>query len=138
MIIAILIFLSVIPLLKDSILVLLQRIPQEKEISFFDALDKICKIENVMNVYDPHVWMYSSSTIVATVRVYVNARANEQRIISQSKDILLEHGFSECSVQVDKELFRKAMRSYGPSLLDTAEKYNLGVYTRNENILRIN
>jgi zinc transporter 5/7 len=138
MVIAVLIFLSVIPLLKDSILVLLQRVPKEKEGSFFDALDEIMKIEHVMNVYDPHLWQYSSSVIVATVRVYVNARANEQRIISQSKDILHEHGFSECSVQVDKELFRKAIRSYGPSLLDSAEKYNLGVYTQNDNILRIN
>ena len=138
MVIAVLIFLSVIPLLKDSILVLLQRVPKEKEGSFFDALDEIAKIENVMNVYDPHLWQYSSTVLVATVRVYVNARANEQRIISQSKDILLEHGFSECNVQVDKELFRKAMRSYGPSLLDSAEKYNLGCYTRNDNILRIN
>ena len=138
MVIAVLIFLSVIPLLKDSVLVLLQRVPQEKEGSFFEALDEINKIENVMNVYDPHLWLYSSSVLVASVRVYVNARANEQRVISQSRDILIDHGFSECSVQVDKELFRKAMRSYGPSLLDSAEKYNLGAYSRNENILRIN
>ena len=119
-------------------LVLLQRIPKEKEGSFFDALHKISRIDNVVNVYDPHLWQYSSTVLVATVRLYVNARANEQRVISKAKDILIEHGFSECSVQVDKELFRKAIKSYGPSLLDSAEKYNLGVYSGNENILRIN
>lgn len=138
MIIAVLIFLSVIPLLKDSIMVLLQRVPKEDEGAFYTALDKISKLDNVVNIYDPHLWQYSSAVKVVSVRVYVNARANEQQIISDSKEILQESGFSECSIQVDKELFRKALQSYGPSLLDSADKYNLGVYSRNENVLSFN
>ena len=138
MIIAILIFLSVVPLLKDSVMVLLQRVPMDTEADFYSALDKIAKLENVVNIYDPHLWQYSSAVMVASVRVYVNARANEQQIISDSREILQDSGFSECNVQVDKELFRKALQSYGPSLLDSAEKYNLGVYSRNENILNFN
>jgi len=74
--------------------------------------------------------MYSSSVSIATVRLYVTVRANEQKIISQAVNILKDAGFSECSVQVDKELFRKALQSYGPSLLDDAARYNVGVYNR--------
>ena len=127
-VIAVLIFLSVIPLLKDSILVLLQRIPSEKQGAFYDALNDIQKTENVVNIYDPHLWQYSSSTYIASMRVYVNARANEQAITARVTDILKNYGFNETSVQVEKELFKKALISYGPSLLDDTESYNIGIY----------
>ena len=137
-IIAVLIFLSVLPLLKDSVLVLLQRIPAEKEGAFYTALSAIRKLDGVVSISDPHLWQYSSSVMVASLRVHVNARASEQRTISQARDALREYGFSECSIQVEKELFRKAIRSYGPSLLDSADKFNLGVYNRTEDVLMVN
>ena len=131
--IAVLIFLSVLPLIKDSMLVLLQRVPEQHEEDFYNALDKISKIEHVVNILDPHLWMYSSSVSIATVRLYVTVRANEQKIISQAVSILKEAGFSESSVQVDKELFRKALQSYGPSLLDSTQRYNVGLYNKSGN-----
>ena len=130
MVIAILIFLSVLPLLRDSVMVLLQRVPDEREGNFTEALDSVAAMDPVVQVLDPHVWQYSSSNLVVSLRVYVSATANEQQVISRTVEIMKEHGFGEISVQVEKELFKKAIKSYGPSLLDTAGKYGLGQYNR--------
>ncbi|TNM92532.1 hypothetical protein fugu_019544 [Takifugu bimaculatus] len=58
-----LIFLSVIPLLKDACEVLLLRTPPENEKDLNGALEKIEKLEGVLSYRDPHFWRHSASVV---------------------------------------------------------------------------
>uniref|UniRef100_A0A1A8CNA1 Zinc transporter n=1 Tax=Nothobranchius kadleci TaxID=1051664 RepID=A0A1A8CNA1_NOTKA len=107
--IATLIFLSVIPLLKDACEVLLLRTPPEHEKDLNGALEKIEKIEGVLSYRDPHFWRHSASVIAGTIHLQVMADVVEQRIVQQVTAILKDVGVNNLSVQVEKEAYFQHM-----------------------------
>uniref|UniRef100_A0A7N9AK36 Zinc transporter n=1 Tax=Mastacembelus armatus TaxID=205130 RepID=A0A7N9AK36_9TELE len=107
--IATLIFLSVIPLLKDACEVLLLRSPPEHEKDLNSALEKIEKIEGVVSYRDPHFWRHSASIIAGTIHLQIMSDVVEQRIIQQVTTILKDAGVNNLSVQVEKEAYFQHM-----------------------------
>ncbi|MBN3306128.1 ZNT5 protein, partial [Amia calva] len=107
--IAVLIFLSVITLLKDACEVLLLRIPPEHEKELSHALEKIQKIEGVLSYRDPHFWRHSASVIAGTVHLQLMSDVVEQRIIQQVTAVLKDAGVNNLSVQVEKEAYFQHM-----------------------------
>uniref|UniRef100_A0A1A8FJR9 Zinc transporter n=1 Tax=Nothobranchius korthausae TaxID=1143690 RepID=A0A1A8FJR9_9TELE len=107
--IATLIFLSVIPLLKDACEVLLLRAPPEHEKELNGALEKIEKIEGVLSYRDSHFWRHSASVIAGTIHLQVMADVVEQRIVQQVTAILKDVGVNNLSVQVEKEAYFQHM-----------------------------
>lgn len=107
--IASLIFLSVLPLLKDACEVLLLRTPHEHEKDLNAALEKIEKIEGVISYRDPHFWRHSASVMAGTIHLQVMADVVEQRIIQQVTSILKDAGVNNLSVQVEKEAYFQHM-----------------------------
>ncbi|XP_061118740.1 proton-coupled zinc antiporter SLC30A5 isoform X2 [Conger conger] len=107
--IAVLIFLSVIPLLKDACEVLLLRIPPEHEKDLNTALEKIQKIEGVLSYRDPHFWRHSASVIAGTIHLQLMSDVVEQRIIQQVTAVLKDAGVNNLSVQVEKEAYFQHM-----------------------------
>ncbi|KAF3848794.1 hypothetical protein F7725_015291, partial [Dissostichus mawsoni] len=90
--IAVLIFLSVIPLLKDACEVLLLRIPQENEKELTSALEKIEKIEGVLSYRDAHFWRHSANMVAGTIHLQIMADVVEQRIVQQvEKEAYFQH-----------------------------------------------
>ncbi|KAL6097216.1 slc30a5 [Pungitius sinensis] len=107
--IATLIFLSVIPLLKDACEVLLLRIPPEIEKELNSALEKVEKIEGVLSYRDPHFWRHSASIMAGTVHLQIMAGVVEQRIVQQVTAVLKDAGVNNLSVQVEKEAYFQHM-----------------------------
>lgn len=107
--IAVLIFLSVLPLLKDACEVLLLRIPPEHEKDLNSALEKIQKIEGVLSYRDPHFWRHSASVIAGTIHLQLMSDVVEQRIIQQVTAVLKDAGVNNLSVQVEKEAYFQHM-----------------------------
>uniref|UniRef100_A0A671XK69 Zinc transporter n=1 Tax=Sparus aurata TaxID=8175 RepID=A0A671XK69_SPAAU len=107
--IATLIFLSVIPLLKDACEVLLLRTPPENEKDLNSALEKIEKIEGVLSYRDPHFWRHSANMIAGTIHLQIMSDVVEQRIIQQVTAILKDAGVNNLSVQVEKEAYFQHM-----------------------------
>ncbi|XP_073695491.1 proton-coupled zinc antiporter SLC30A5 [Garra rufa] len=107
--IATLIFLSVIPLIKDACEVLLLRMPpqQEKELNF--ALEKIQKIEGVLSYRDPHFWRHSASVIAGTIHLQLMSDVVEQRVIQQVSAVLKDAGVNNLSIQLEKEAYFQHM-----------------------------
>ncbi|KAJ8261208.1 hypothetical protein COCON_G00169310 [Conger conger] len=99
--IAVLIFLSVIPLLKDACEVLLLRIPPEHEKDLNTALEKIQKIEGVLSYRDPHFWRHSASVIAGTIHL--------QLMSDVVTAVLKDAGVNNLSVQVEKEAYFQHM-----------------------------
>ncbi|XP_014879712.1 proton-coupled zinc antiporter SLC30A5 [Poecilia latipinna] len=116
--IATLIFLSVIPLLKDACEVLLLRTPPEQEKELNSALEKIEKIEGVLSYRDPHFWRHSANVIAGTVHLQVMSDVVEQRIIQQVTAILKDAGVNNLSVQVEKEAYFQHMSGLSTGFQD--------------------
>ncbi|XP_076868157.1 proton-coupled zinc antiporter SLC30A5 [Brachyhypopomus gauderio] len=107
--IAALIFLSVIPLLKDACEVLLLRTPPEHEKNLNIALEKVQKIEGVLSYRDPHFWRHSASVIAGTIHLQIMSDVVEQRIIHQVTAVLKDAGINNLTVQVEKEAYFQHM-----------------------------
>lgn len=103
--IAVLIFLSVLPLLQESSQVLLLRTPGDLDKTLGSAFNKILSLDGVLSYRDPHFWRHSSDSIVGVIHVQVAPSANEQRIIQQVSALFKEYGINKFSVQVEKEAF---------------------------------
>lgn len=89
------IFLSVLPLLKDSAMTLLLQTPSNIQ---YEILDRILKLENVLSYSDEHFWNLSSSTIVGTIHIQIRNEGDEQRITSQVR-------FNEYFLMISSLLF---------------------------------
>jgi cation diffusion facilitator family transporter len=78
--ISIMIFLSVLPLLKDSAMTLLLQTSSNIQ---YETLDRILKVDQVLSYSDEHFWNLSSSMTVGTIHIQVTNDGDEQRITSQ-------------------------------------------------------
>lgn len=107
--IATLIFLSVLPLIKDASEVLLLRVPHENEKDLNIALEKIEKIEGVVSYRDAHFWRHSASVVGGTIHLQVMPNVVEQRIVQQVTAVLKDAGVNNLSVQVEKEAYFQHM-----------------------------
>ncbi|KAH0516552.1 Zinc transporter 5 [Microtus ochrogaster] len=107
--IAVLIFLSVIPLIKDACQVLLLRLPPEYEKELHIALEKIQKIEGLISYRDPHFWRHSANIIAGTIHIQVTSDVLEQRIVQQITGILKDAGVNNLTIQVEKEAYFQHM-----------------------------
>lgn len=74
------IFLSVIPLLKESAMTLLLQTPSNIQ---YEILDRILKIDQVQSYSDEHFWNLSSSTTVGTIHIQISNDGDEQRVTAQ-------------------------------------------------------
>ncbi|KAM9695881.1 proton-coupled zinc antiporter SLC30A5 isoform 2-T3 [Trichechus inunguis] len=107
--IAVLIFLSVVPLIKDACQVLLLRLPPECEKELHIALEKIQKIEGLISYRDPHFWRHSASVVAGTIHIQVTSDVLEQRIVQQVTGILKDAGVNNLTIQVEKEAYFQHM-----------------------------
>jgi len=103
--IASLIFISVLPLLKESSQLLLLRTPEDLERTIGIALNKILSLDGVLSYREPHFWRHSSDILVGSIHVLVAPSVNEQRIIQMVGSLVKEYGISKITVQVEKEAF---------------------------------
>ncbi|XP_030049078.1 proton-coupled zinc antiporter SLC30A5 [Microcaecilia unicolor] len=107
--IAVLIFASVIPFLKDACQVILLRIPPEIEKEIHIALEKIERLDGIISYRDPHFWRHSASVVAGTIHLQVLSDTVEQRIIQQVTSILKDAGINNLTVQVEKEAYFQHM-----------------------------
>jgi zinc transporter 5/7 len=91
------IFLSVLPLLKDSAMTLLLQTPSTVQ---FEILERILKLDNVVSYTDEHFWNLSSSTIVGTIHIQISNEGDEQRVTSQVSFLLSQIFLKRFSVRI--------------------------------------
>ena len=99
--IAILISVSVYPLLRDAIYILMQRIPVELEQKLPDCLYKIQNLKGILNVYDAHVWTLNSDTYVGCLKLEVKQDADYRYILGTTKKLLYSIGVEKANIQID-------------------------------------
>ncbi|XP_011405352.2 PREDICTED: zinc transporter 7-like [Amphimedon queenslandica] len=100
MFIAILITLSVYPLMQKSLESLMQRFPRELNVTLPHLTHKINEINSVTHVLKCHVWTLCTNVHVANARVEVYPGSDLNQIHAEIKTILNEAGIQETYVEL--------------------------------------
>lgn len=85
--ISLLIFGSTLPLLKDTLLQLLQRVPKDMERDIARALREVRFVAGVQDVAQWHCWRHTGDVCVGALHLIVEAEADEQLVMRQVRDI---------------------------------------------------
>ncbi|CAN8273057.1 unnamed protein product [Cochlearia groenlandica] len=99
--ISILIIASVIPLLRNSAEILLQRVPKAHEHDLRGAMRNILKTKGVRSIQRLHVWSFTNSDVVATLHLLVSADSDKTDTKSQVSRLLEDAGVKDLTLQVD-------------------------------------
>jgi len=112
--IAVLIFLSTIPLIKQSSFTLLQCTPSYFEEPLQQLLQRVSKIEGVLGYRDPHFWTHANDILVGTIHIQIDEQANEQRILQIVTNMFKEEGVVHLTVEIEKPTLATAFLSNEP------------------------
>ncbi|GMH20695.1 hypothetical protein Nepgr_022536 [Nepenthes gracilis] len=99
--ISVLIVSSVIPLLRNSAEILLQRVPRAHEQDLKEAIGDILRIKGVRNIQNLHVWSLTNTDIVGTVHLHVSKlidKASAKALVSHK---LRNAGVKDLTIQVE-------------------------------------
>ncbi|XAR51809.1 hypothetical protein NMG60_11006547 [Bertholletia excelsa] len=99
--ISLLIVSSVIPLLRNSAEILLQRIPRAHEQDLKKALNDIIKIKGVHSIQNLHVWSFTNTDVVGTLHLHVSTEMDKSLAKTQVSHILQDAGIKDLTVQVE-------------------------------------
>ncbi|KAH0450876.1 hypothetical protein IEQ34_021568 [Dendrobium chrysotoxum] len=99
--ISVMIISSVVPLLRNSAEILLQRVPRTREQNLRVTRDSLMRIEGVCDVRNFHVWSISNTEIVGTVHLHVSSETNKVLIKKKASDLFHEAGVKDFTIQVE-------------------------------------
>ncbi|XP_063962354.1 zinc transporter 7-like [Lytechinus pictus] len=101
MFIAVLIMVSVLPLLVDTISILMMRTPSEIELELPSCYQKVANLEGVYSIQDKHFWTLCTDVYVGTMKLEVGPNADIKYIITQTHNIFSQAGVRQLYVQTD-------------------------------------
>ncbi|CAF4797734.1 unnamed protein product [Pieris macdunnoughi] len=101
MAIALLIAASVIPLIKDSAGVLMQRTPLSIERSLPNLFTRVVGLAGVHAVQEPHFWTLCSDVHVGAIKLEVAREVDPRYITDQAARIFRDAGVKHLTVQLD-------------------------------------
>lgn len=99
--ISVLIVSSVIPLLRNSAEILLQRVPRAHELDLKDALKNVMKIKGVCGIQNLHVWSLTNTDVVGTLHLHISTEADKGSTRLQVSNILQNAGIKDLTMQVE-------------------------------------
>ncbi|XP_054644480.1 zinc transporter 7 isoform X2 [Dunckerocampus dactyliophorus] len=101
MLIAILIGVSVVPLLRESIGILMQRTPPSLDYALPECYQRVQQLQGVYNVHEPHFWTLCTDVYIGTLKLLVAPDADTRWIQSQTHHIFTQVGVRQLYVQID-------------------------------------
>ncbi|CAG8797111.1 13495_t:CDS:2 [Gigaspora margarita] len=99
-----LIFISVIPLIKNSSSVLMLTINDELEYQITEGLHELSHIHGIISYTMPRFWPNDEECLIGSIHVQVTKEVNEQLIIKEVTQVLNSKikGLEELTIQVEK------------------------------------
>ncbi|XP_013874624.1 zinc transporter 7 [Austrofundulus limnaeus] len=101
MLIALLIGVSVVPLLKESIGILMQRTPPSLDHALPECYQRVQQLQGVYNLQEPHFWTLCTDVYIGTLKLLVAPDADTRWILSQTHNIFTQVGVRQLYVQID-------------------------------------
>uniref|UniRef100_A0A224XSK2 Putative zn2+ transporter msc2 cation diffusion facilitator superfamily n=1 Tax=Panstrongylus lignarius TaxID=156445 RepID=A0A224XSK2_9HEMI len=100
-VIAILIALSVIALIKESVGILMERQPASLDDSLPEAYQKVMQLPGVYSIQEPHFWTLSSDNYIGVLKLEVSKVADPKYVVSHTHMIFASAGVKHLYVQLD-------------------------------------
>lgn len=101
MFIAILIALSVLSLISESIAVLMQRSPASLDRLLPGCYQKVTGLAGVYSVQEPHFWTLCSDFYVGTIKLEVSKNVDPRYVLSHTRMIFESAGVRQINIQLD-------------------------------------
>ncbi|EFA07321.2 zinc transporter 7 [Tribolium castaneum] len=101
MFIAILIALSVLALIKDSVVILMQRQPYALDNVLPQCYQKVVSLPGVYSVQEPHFWTLCSEVYVGALKLEVSKNVDPKYVVSHTQMIFASVGVRQIYVQLD-------------------------------------
>lgn len=101
MFISVLIMMSVYPLMRESLGVLMQRTPVSLDHTLQASLQKVYELEGVVQLQDIHVWTLCSGVYHGSLRVEVLAGTDHRRLLIAARSILIQAGIENVVVEIN-------------------------------------
>lgn len=111
--ISLLIFFSVLPLVRETCFILLLRIPVETNHSLTSTLQKLNCLEGVVSYSDHKFWRHSSTVLCGSIHVQVQASVVEQKMVPLITAMFKEIGYNNICVQLEKPAFYQHLTGLG-------------------------
>lgn len=99
--ISIMIISSVIPLLRNSAEILLQRVPRAHEQDLKEAMNHIMEIRGVHGIQNLHIWSFTNTDVVGTLRLHVSTESDKASIKAKVEHILHDAGINDLTMQLE-------------------------------------
>nr|GMC59396.1 zinc transporter 5 [Ipomoea batatas] len=99
--ISVLIVSSVIPLLRNSAEILLQRVPRAHEHDLKEAISNVKKMKGVCDIQSLHAWSFTNTDVVGTLHLRVSTDTDKIATKNKVSDILHDAGIKDLTVQVE-------------------------------------
>ncbi|KAI8348021.1 cation efflux family-domain-containing protein [Choanephora cucurbitarum] len=93
----IIIFMSAIPLVRQTSFILLQGVPHSVPLD--DVNSMLLMLENVLSVHELHVWQLSDTKLIATLHVLIRSRKDYMATATEIKKILHRYGIHSVTLQ---------------------------------------
>nr|CAG4650305.1 EOG090X09D3 [Sida crystallina] len=101
MFIAILIGLSVLGLIKDSVMILMQRQPKELDSKLPACYQRVAQLDGVLSVQEPHFWTLCSNVYVGALKLELTPRADARYVTQNAQAIFQNIGVNQLHVHLD-------------------------------------
>lgn len=99
--IALLIALSVLGLIKESVQVLMQRQPESLDRSLSNCFQKVTGLAGVYTVQEPHFWTLCSDVYVGAIKLEVSKNVDAKYVVTHTRMIFESVGVKQIYVQLD-------------------------------------
>lgn len=99
--IAILIALSVLSLIKESAMVLMQRQPVAIERELPQCYQKVTGLAGVYSVQEPHFWTLCSDVYIGSIKLEVSKNVDPKYVVTHTRMIFEAIGIKQITVQLD-------------------------------------
>lgn len=97
-----LILVTVLPLLKETGLILMQYVPQNVENDLKSCIFRCMELEHVTGYRNAHFWEMSSGNVIGSIHIRIGYDANPQNTLEAVNRIFLgTHSVSQMTVQVE-------------------------------------
>ncbi|XP_063709438.1 zinc transporter 7 [Culicoides brevitarsis] len=101
MFIAVLIALSVLSLIKESVMILMQRQPVSLDRLLPQCYQKITGLAGVYSVQEPHFWTLCSNVYVGAIKLEVSKNVDPKYVVTHTKLIFEAIGVRQVYIQLD-------------------------------------
>ncbi|XP_014094006.2 zinc transporter 7 [Bactrocera oleae] len=99
--IALLIAMSVLGLIKESILILMQRQPSALDRALPQCYQKVTGLAGVYAVQDPHFWTLCSDVYVGAIKLEVSKNLDPKYVVTHTRMIFESVGVKQIFIQLD-------------------------------------